>query len=155
VGFIARLHHVKWDDRTVPVPIDSGCHVLPASDFSGNSVTGFLSTNGALVSLVEECQNSFHLVVTDLEGRVVTDVDSGPGNWEYRAVLTGDLLAFDGGGFRKGAGPSYSYAEDLRTGRFVVLGSPQPNTGQVAVKAAGRYVLWYDAKGGHVGKLDE
>jgi hypothetical protein len=139
--------------RTVPVPIDAGCHVLSADDLSGLPVPAYLSTDGDLVSLVEQCQRSWHLVVTDLAGRVVADVDSGTDDFVVRPTLTGDLVVFAGGGYVKGAGPMRSYALDLRSGRFVRLGDRQRIGMSQVVTGAGRYVLWYDQDGGHVGRL--
>jgi hypothetical protein len=143
------------DVRVVGVPIDAGCHAPAVSEFSGGLVTGYLTTDGDLLSLLEECQNSWHVVVTDFAGRVVADVDSGPGKWVFRPTLTGDILGLGGGGFRKGTGPSYSYALDLRTGRFVRIGRPQRIGLPANIAASGRYVLWYDRAGGHVGELTE
>ena len=141
------------NERTVPVPMDSGCHIPSADQFAGVGVPAYLSTDGNLVSVVEQCQRSWRLVVTDLAGRVVADVDSGTDDYVVRPTLTGDLVVFGGGGYVKGAGPTRSYALDLRSGRFVVLGGPQRNGLNRVVTGAGRYVLWYDRSGGHVGKL--
>ena len=139
--------------RTVPVPIDAGCQVPSADQLAGVQVPAFLSTDGDLVSLVEQCQRSWHLVVTDLEGRVVVDVDSGTDDYVIRPTLTGDLVVFAGGGYVKGAGPTRSYALDFRSGRFVALGDRQRIGLSLVVAGAGRFVLWYDQDGGHVGKL--
>ena len=44
---------------------------------------------------------------------------------------------------------------DLVTGSLASLGSGANSQGHQGPRAAGRYVLWYDDQGGHVGEFTE
>lgn len=60
--------------------------------------------------------------------------------------LSGELVAWVGG--------SGVYLDDLTTGKLVQLGRLSSAKSLLAFpRIAGRYVLWYDDNGGHVGKF--
>jgi len=110
---------------------------------------GVLTTNGHLVSLLEVCSRASHLLVTDLDGRLVTDISSlSPGILE-QVRLSDNLLTFEG----EGTDGSTPYVDDLATGQLIRLGAGSATRLTGAPRAAGRYVLWYDRQGGHVGEL--
>jgi hypothetical protein len=138
-------------ERTVPVPMDPGCQLPNASLLVDGSFPGSLTTNGHLVSLIEVCSKSSHLLVTDLDGRLVSDIaSSSPGILE-QVRLSDNLLTFEG----EGTDGSTPYVDDLTTGRLVRLGAGSATRLRGAPRAAGRYVLWYDGQGGHVGEFAE
>ena len=66
--------------RQVSVPLDDGCRLVPPADVTAPSSEGIV-TNGSLIAITEFCPDAStsRVVVTDLSGRVVTDVDAGRG----------------------------------------------------------------------------
>jgi hypothetical protein len=95
------------------------------------------------------CSRASHLLVTDLDGRLVTDISSlSPGILEH-VRLSDNLLTFQG----EGTDGSTPYVDDLATGQLIRLGAGSATRLTGAPRAAGRYVLWYDRQGGHVGEL--
>jgi len=138
-------------ESTVPVPMDPGCELPIPSAFVDGNFPARLTTNGHLVSLLEVCPSSNHLVVTDLDGRLVTDITSTSPGYLQQIRMSGDLLTFEGD---LSDGSIVPYVDDLATRQLVRLGtSRQQLVG--APRANGRYVLWYDDKGGHVGKMPD
>jgi hypothetical protein len=136
-------------ESTVPVPMDPGCELPNPSLLVDGSFPGVVTTNGRLVSLLEVCSGSSHLVVTDLDGRLVTDITSTSPGYLQQIRLSGDLLTFEGDASDGSIAP---YVDDLATGQLVRLGtSRQQLVG--APRANGSYVLWYDSTGGHVGEF--
>jgi hypothetical protein len=136
-------------ESTVPVAMDPGCELPNPSLLVDGSFPGVVATNGRLVSLLEVCSGSSHLVVTDLDGRLVTDITSTSPGYLQQIRLSGDLLTFEGDASDGSIAP---YVDDLATGQLVRLGtSRQQLVG--APRANGSYVLWYDSTGGHVGEF--
>ncbi|HEY3530581.1 MAG TPA: hypothetical protein VGK78_15655 [Nocardioides sp.] len=136
-------------ERTVPMPLDSGCGLPNPSLLVDGNLTGAVTTNGHLISLLEACPGSSHLVVTDLDGRLVTDITSTSPGYLQQIRLSGDLLTFEGDASDGSISP---YVDDLSTGQLVRLGSSRERmVGDT--RANGRYVIWYDAQGGHVGRF--
>jgi len=138
-------------ERTVPVPMDPGCELPPASLLVDGSFPGVVTTNGRLVSLLEVCAGSSHLVVTDLDGRLVTDVASTAPGYLRFARLSGYVLTFEGDASDGSISP---YVDDLANHRLVRLGTSRQQLVD-APRANGRYVLWYDARGGHIGRFTD
>jgi hypothetical protein len=138
-------------ERTVPVPMDPGCQLPIPSSFVDGNLPGVLTINGHLVSLLEVCPSSNHLVVTDLDGRLVTDITSTSPGYLQQIRLSGDLLTFEGD---LSDGTFASYVDDLATRQVVRLGSSRQQL-VGAPRANGRYVLWYDGAGGHVGRMPD
>ncbi len=135
--------------HVVPMPIDEGCRIPPRQSYF-NGVLKLLSTNGDLVALTEYCGEATRIVVTDLRGRLVTDVDAGPKGGLYSATLGERTLTF-----ASVTGSTVWYADDLVTGRLVALGRGAIDGLNNEATSAGRYVLWYDGDGGHVGEFTE
>jgi len=135
------------DVRTVPIPVDAGCHLPAARQLFGGAFPGSLSTNGELVSVVETCPESWHLVVTDLAGRLVADLSSSSGSDPVGQVhFSGDLITF--------VSQSAVYVDDLARGELVRLGPLSRGKPELQFpQATGHYVLWYDDHGGHVGEF--
>lgn len=137
------------DTHVVPVPLGQGCRIPPAKSFFQGSLA-IVRTNGDLVALTESCGPSLRVVVTDLSGRLVTEVDPGPNGALYGMALGARVLTF---GSVHGA--TRWYADDLTTGTLVGLGRGNYQDVKNMPGSAGRYVLWYDTKGGHVGELTD
>jgi hypothetical protein len=129
--------------------MDHGCELPNPSLLVDGSSPGTLTTNGHLVSLLEVCPGGQHLVVTDLDGRLVTDVMSTSPGYLKNIQLSGDLLTFEGD---SSDGSISSYVDDLATAQLIRLGTSRQQLVAPA-RANGRYVLWYDAQGGHVGRM--
>jgi hypothetical protein len=137
--------------RTVPVPRQQGCDLPSASMYVGGSFPGLLATNGRLVSQVQLCGQASHVVVSDLDGRLVTDVSSPSPGYLQQVDLSGDFLTFQGQG---SDGKWTPYAMDLTTRRLVRLG-PGEAQSVGPPQSDGHYLLWYDADGGHVGRWSD
>jgi hypothetical protein len=141
------LHAVDLDTgdvRTVPVPVGPGCRIPAARSFVSGASPGTVSTNGHLVSLAEMCRGAWHLVVTDLDGRLVTDIASRDASDVIAQVrLSEDLVTW--------SGTRDQYVDNLTTGDLVRLASADRPVAYP--RAAGRYVLWYDNRVGHVGEF--
>jgi hypothetical protein len=141
----------------VPVPLLKGCQMEPPSAYFGES-SRLVQTNGDLVAVNELCEGGegAHVVVSDLSGSLVTEVDPGPGNSVLSVDLGESTLTF------AALTPFTWYTDDLTTGQLVELGDVGSggvhfpflgNDDTTASRSAGRYVLWYDADGGHVGEF--
>jgi hypothetical protein len=139
------------DVHQVPVPFDAGCRLVPTSDFTGGSFAEAIVTNGSLVALTEFCPDwrTSREVVTDLSGRLVTDIDAGSGHQIYDVALSDQTITFIVQG---PTGLHDNYLGDLVSGEMVALGSQKPGM-ELSPHVAGRYVLWYAGPGGHVGRL--
>lgn len=138
------------EQRTVPVPGGAACAVAPASAYIQGNLPGTVATNGRLVSLVQSCSGYQRLLVFDLDGRLVKDIESFHPGYVTDAGFSGELLTFQG----QSAAGTTAFADDLTTGELVALGTgtqPPPT----APRAAGHYVLWYDDKGAHVARLSD
>jgi hypothetical protein len=133
--------------RTVPVPGGSGCQVPPASAYIQGNFPGTIATNGRLIALVQNCSGFSRLLVFDLDGQLVRNIESSHPGYITNAAFAGNLLTFQGQ-----SSTTAAYVDDLDTGELVQLG-PGAQRLPTAPKAAGRYLLWYDAKGAHVGHL--
>ncbi len=141
--------------RQVSVPLDDGCRLVPPADVTAPSSEGIV-TNGSLIAITEFCPDAStsRVVVTDLSGRVVTDVDAGRGNQIYNVVMSDQTMAFvvqQGQDNGRGDGHT-TYLDDLGSGELVDLGYQVPNF-DIPPQVAGRYVLWYAGPAGHVGRL--
>jgi hypothetical protein len=135
------------DTRVVPVPLADGCRIPPATSFFQGQLP-LIRTNGALVALTEDCGSASRVVVTDLSGRLVTEVEPGPKGALYGMALGARTLTFGSVN-----GPTRWYADDLTTGTLVALGRGNYQDVRDLPSTAGRYVLWYDSTGGHVGEF--
>ena len=66
------------DQHQVPVPLDDGCRLPPVKSYF-QELEKQVQTNGSLVAVAEMCGHgadaSAHIVVSDLSGRLVTEVD--------------------------------------------------------------------------------
>ncbi len=92
------------------------------------------------------CRGAWHLVVADLDGRLVTDIASRDASDVIAQVrLSEDLVTW--------SGTHDQYVDNLTTGDLVRLASADRPVAYP--RAAGRYVLWYDNRVGHVGKFTE
>jgi hypothetical protein len=135
------------DSHVVPVPLVDGCRIPSATSFFQGEQP-LIRTNGDLVALTETCGKVMRVVVTDLSGRLVTDVDPGPKGALYGMALGARTLTF---GSVNGA--TRWYADDLTTGTLVGLGRGNYQDVNNLPSSAGDYVLWYDSTGGHVGEF--
>jgi hypothetical protein len=142
----------------VPVPLDDGCRLVPTLNVSSPGSEAIV-TNGSLIAVTELCPDwrTSRVIVTDLSGRLVTDIDPGRGNQIYDVVLSEQTIAFvaqrgEGGGSGDDGDGHTTYLDDLGTGELVDLGNQVPNF-DTGVQVAGRYVLWYAGPAGHVGRL--
>jgi hypothetical protein len=135
--------------HVVPVPIDKGCQIPSPQSFFGG-VNALLRTNGDLVALTEYCGRTARIVVTDLTGRLVTEVDPGPKGALYAMALGERTLTFGSVN-----GRARWYADDLETGSVVALGQGNYQDVNNLPSSAGDYVLWYDSTGGHVGEFTD
>ncbi|HEX3929444.1 MAG TPA: hypothetical protein VHW64_01980 [Nocardioides sp.] len=136
----------------VPVSLDAGCRMVPLSWLSGGGARGTLVTNGSLIALTEFCPDwrTTRVVVTDLSGRLVADFDAGSGRQIYNVVLSDQTIGFID---QPPSGEHDSYLADLMTGELIDLGRQVPDY-ENPPHVAGRYVIWYAGRGGHVGRLD-
>jgi hypothetical protein len=131
----------------VPVPLGVGCRMPPATAYV-NEIQNDVQTNGALVAVNEVCgSDDAHVVVSDLSGHLVTEVDPGVGNSVLAVELGERTLTF------AGIKPFEWYTDDLTTGTLVRIGDVPSDGIHTMARSDGRYVLWYDAKGGHVGEF--
>lgn len=143
------------DVHEVPVPLDAGCQLVPTSDFAGGANLDGIVTNGSLVALEEYCPDwmTVREIVTDLSGRLVTEIDAGSGHMISSVVLSNQTIAFVAAGTEATHDTTHhTYLDDLVTGEMVALGSQKPGM-ELSPHVAGRYVLWYAGPGGHVGRL--
>jgi hypothetical protein len=135
--------------HVVPMPLAPGCHIPPPKAFFQGTLP-LLRTNGDLVALTEYCGPATRIVVTDLSGRLVTEVDPGPHGALYGMALGARTLTFGS------VTPSGQwYADDLKTGSLVSLGRGSSRLVNDRPSSAGDYVLWYDQQGGHVGEFTD
>jgi hypothetical protein len=136
--------------HTVPVPGPRGsrCQVPLASAYAQGSFPGTIATNGHFVSLVQSCPGYNRLLVFDLAGRPLRDIESRHPGYLGEAAFSGNLLTFEG----TSVAGTTAYADDLDTGELIALG-PAAQRAPPAPRVAGRYVLWYDDTGAHVARL--
>ena len=134
--------------REVPVPLGSGCTLTPAPQMN---LTQAVAVSRGAVALTERCGKGDaafdELLAFDMSGRLLVHVK---GFTVTAMSLSGSSLAIGG---VNGPKSLENLVYDLRTGTLASLGR---FTGQLATgtpQAAGRYVLWYDGKGGHVGEF--
>jgi hypothetical protein len=132
----------------VPIPLGQGCTLPPEQAFTSNDLN-LLQTNGALLAVVEYCGETQHILVSDLSGRLVTDLELGGGTSAYGLGLGDRALTFHG----VSNGHSHWYVDNLASGHLLALGHGDQALSQQEATAAGPYVLWYDKAGGHVGEF--
>ena len=136
--------------RRLTVPLDNGCRMLSTTQLRG--LPGSLAVDGSVIAIPESCGTGDHelqeLLAFDTSGRRLVHVT---GLTAIRPSLGGDSLVFEG--LEPGHQDLEAFRYDLVTGTFARLdpgGNPVPDQ---APQAAGRFVLWYDAQGGHVGEF--
>jgi hypothetical protein len=134
------------DVRRIPLRLDAGCRLVRAGD--GSPTPTGVTTNGSAVSLEEFCAGERYtrLLVVDMSGRLVTDIDAGRVGYIAGVTMTDRRLVFM---VYNGVGGAY--ADDLATGRLTELGGPGPM--YFLPMTAGRYVAWNDQAGQHVGEF--
>jgi hypothetical protein len=135
--------------RHVDVPVDPGCAVSPAS-WLENTATFVVSRSA--VAIAEHCGSGKspmdQLLVFDLSGRPLVRVT---GLTASNFSFAGDALLFLG--VEPGSSDIETLRYDLVTGRLARLTAASPKRGIQDPQGAGDYVLWYDAAGGHVGRI--
>jgi hypothetical protein len=150
VGWVTRDGHGYLGAAGGPVssfalPLDPGCTVFPWAD----QMRSFAVTQG-LMAFAEQCGNgrsrTYQPVVVDASGRLVLHVDA-PSSAGF--ALDGTSFAFIGVGAP--GQRTATYRVDLGTGAMAVLGGEFSSSGPPVV--AGRYVLWHDSRGYHVGEF--
>jgi hypothetical protein len=138
------------DEHEVAIPLGQDC-TLPAEQGFTFSDLNLLQTNGALLAVVEYCGKTQHILVTDLSGRLVTDLELGAGTFASGLGLGDRALTFYG----VSKGSSHWYVDNLASGHLLALGHGRQTSSQLEATPAGPYVLWYDKAGGHVGELTD
>jgi len=134
--------------HSVAIPLDHGCAETPAGAMDQE---GSFAVGGGLVALTERCTSGDQpldepLVLDSAGTRVVHLVDvSG-----FALSVGSDALVFSG--FATGEQEGSAYRYDLRTAQLAELGSGM-HAFTVPSVSAGRYVLWTDSEGTHVGEF--
>jgi hypothetical protein len=146
------------DAHEVTVPLGKGCR-MPGKEAYFQETQQLVQTNGVLVAVNEVCgSDTNHVVVSDLAGHLVTEVDPGAGNSVAAVDLGERILTF------AGTEPFRWYADDLVSGRLAELGAVGSDgihslwssaDRRTMSGSAGRFVLWYDKQGGHVGEFTD
>lgn len=143
-----RLHVAHADGsgvRDVPVPLDAGCAVTPGPYASDSQPVAVMR---GVVALRERCgKGGDQLLAFDMSGRLLVHVK---GLEVGTLSMSGTSLAFDGTDAQQF---EENFVYDLRTGTLASLGQFQGRVYPGSPQVAGRYVLWYDGAGGHVGEF--
>jgi hypothetical protein len=137
--------------HAVPVPLDSGCRVSPAEWLQ--NAQPFVAGR-SVIALTERCgtgdNEDDELLAFDLSGHRLVHVT---GLSTFTMSLGGDALLFVG--LVPGSGDVDMLRYDLVTGTLARLGDASKDRSLQDPQGAGRYVLWYDGKGGHVGEFTD
>jgi hypothetical protein len=129
--------------QQVPVPLDKGCRVLPASRLQS---PGFFAVTSSAVAISELCGSGDRatgpLLVFDLSGHPLVRVTGG---LAFNLSFAGNTLLFQANGSL--------FRYDLVTGTLSRLNSPRPARFLEQPQGMGSFVLWYDHSGGHVARI--
>jgi hypothetical protein len=140
-------HHV-----TVPLP--AGCH-MPSTQVFQNAGQSPLGVSRSLIALSLTCGTSKtalpQLVAFDEEGRLIVHIT---GMFSFNPSLGPDELVFQGLDPKAPfSGTAFRY--DLVTGTLAQVAPFWKGSPLAYPQGSGDRVLWYDAKGGHVGEFTQ
>jgi len=137
--------------QDVSVPLTEGCRMTSTLDLQNTQQP--VAVSDSVIALTETCgpKNDARqeLLAFDWSGRLLVHVT---GLYSFNPSLGHDALVFQGlvpSGYQKEA----SFRYDLVTGTLAALSPVATYRSLQYPQAAGRYVLWYDENGGHVGEF--
>jgi len=138
--------------HSVPVPLTQGCHV-PAPIELQNAGIGALAVSRSAIAMSESCgvgkNQRLEQLAFDLSGHLLVHVT---GLDAFDPSFGGDGLVF-AGLVLPGNRETGIFRYDLVAGTLARLGAPAKGGMLQAPRVAGRFVLWYDDHGGHVGEF--
>lgn len=137
--------------RQITVPLSRGCR-MPSTAVMENAVGDhYLAVSRSLIALTEACGGSQdaqqEMLVLDLDGHLLAHVT---GAYDFNPSLGTSALVFDAA-LHSGTVVALRY--DLLTGRLAQLSGRGTDRETAPPRAAGDFVLWYDAQGGHVARI--
>jgi hypothetical protein len=139
--------------RPVPVhvPLDQGCRLTTPITYQ--SGTPLLAVGRSAIVVTEACGGAKggygEVLAFDPSGRRLVHI---PGVLTYADRVVGDTLLVLGG---DGAGRIGVLRYDFVTGKLARLGWGRTSGPRALPSGSGDYVLWYDAKGGHVAQIPQ
>jgi len=154
-GHLATESAAGGPQHSIDVPLSEGCHLPSTVVIQNASGEHYLAVNHSVIALTEACgtarQPLGDLLAFDLAGHALVHVT---GVYAVSPALGEDDLVFRGL-VPPGLERSETFRYDLVTGTLVGLGPVGKVRSLQEPRAAGDYVLWYDAKGGHVGEFTD
>jgi hypothetical protein len=138
--------------HTITVPLSPGCRMPSTADVE-NLGSQAIAISSSVIALSETCgrgnDRRDEMLAFDLAGHLLVHVTGVSG---FSPSLGHDDLVFRGL-MPPSLNQVATFRYDLVTGTLVRLGALDDGSPLQYPQAAGDYVLWYDAKGGHVGEF--
>lgn len=152
-GQVVTMSAAGGRQRTVPVPLSAGCYLPPLPEIEGTAGSPYLAVSSQVLALTERCGSAKNatdeMLAFDVGGHPLVHVT---GAFGLSPVLGKDSLVFQ---TLSTPDPKtfWTLRYDFATGSLASLGSASDSQPIQDPQAAGRFVLWYDKDGGHVGEF--